>query len=312
MSRWHGWFAAVLLLCLAGCTSIPQADYGTKNLAGVPDRQELTETPFYPQEAYQCGPAALATVFGSAGVVRSPQDLKDEVYLPQRQGSLQPEMLATARRAGLLAYLLEPQPRALLQEVAAGHPVVVLQNLRFKMLPQWHYAVVVGYDLGNGSIVLRSGSERRLTMSIADFDRSWAKSDRWAFVALPPDRLPATVREDDFVEAATTLERADPAAARRAYQTALAAWPQNLIARIASGNVAYHLHQLDVAQAEYQQATIDHPDSADAWNNLAQVLYEMGKWQQARDTAKRAVSIGGPRLKMYESTLLNIEAGAAR
>lgn len=309
---WRGWFALLLLLGLTGCASYPLADYGKASTWQAPDRQELTETPFYPQEAYQCGPAALATVLGSAGVVRSPQDLKDEVYLPQRKGSLQPEMLAAARRAGLLAYPLEPQPDALLQEVAAGHPVVVLQNLRFNYLPQWHYAVVVGYDLGTGRIVLRSGREKRLMMSIGDFDRSWAKAQRWAFVALPPDRLPATVSEDSFVAAAAALERASPAAARRAYQTALEAWPQNLVARIASGNAAYKLRQLDAAQAEYRQATVDHPDAADAWNYLAQVLYEMGKWQPAREAARRAVAIGGPRLKTYESTLTMIETSSAR
>lgn len=310
MPAWRSWLLVALLL-LAGCGGIPQADYRAAGPAQLPQRFELSQTPFYPQDEYQCGPAALATVLGSAGVVRSPQELKDEVYLPERQGSLQPEMLATARRSGLLAYQLAPQPAALLQEVAAGNPVVVLQNLRLDMLPQWHYAVVVGYDLNDESIVLRSGREKRLTMTIADFDRSWAKSERWAFVVLPPERLPATAREEDFVASAAALERSRPEAASRAYQSALARWPQNLVARIGSGNAAYRQHRLDEAQMQYRQATLDHPEAADAWNNLAQVLYETGQRQPAREAAQRAVAIGGPRLKLYESTLMQIEAGAA-
>jgi len=303
-------FVAVLLSCLAGCATLSRPEYGTGLLPPVPERAELVDVPFHPQDQYQCGPAALATVLASVGVARSPEQLENEVYLPQRQGSLQPEMLGAARRAGVLPYRLEALPNALLREVAAGHPVVVLQNLRLEFLPQWHYAVVVGYDLTEGSIVLRSGRERRLVMRIEDFDRSWVKAERWAFVALPPDRLPATAREADFVAAAAALERVSPANARRAYQTALTAWPRNLFARIAMGNVAYHLGELDAAQAEYRQATADHPDAADAWNNLAQVLYEIGKPQEARDAAMRAVAIGGPRLEIYESTLATIRTRA--
>jgi tetratricopeptide (TPR) repeat protein len=221
-------------------------------------------------------------------------------------------MLGAARRAGVLPYRLEALPNALLREVAAGNPVVVLQNLRLDFLPQWHYAVVVGYDLTEGSIVLRSGRERRLVMHIDEFDHSWVKAERWAFVALPPDRLPATAREADFVAAAAALERVSPHNARRAYETALIAWPKNLFARIAMGNVAYRLRELDAAQAEYRQATIDHPDAADAWNNLAQVLYEIGKLREAQEAATRAVVIGGPRLETYESTLATIEASVVR
>jgi tetratricopeptide (TPR) repeat protein len=304
--------AAVLSLYLAGCATVPPPEYGTRLPQRLPERVDLVEVPFHPQDRYQCGPAALATVLGSAGVERTPQQLEDEVYLPRLHGSLQPEMLGAARRAGVLPYRLEAQPNDLLREVAAGNPVVVLQNLRLDILPQWHYAVVVGYDLTEASIALRSGRERRLVMRIEDFDRSWARAGRWAFVALPPDRLPATAREADFVAAAADLERVSPANARRAYQTALGAWPQNLFARIALGNVAYRMRQLDVAQAEYRQATVDNPNAADAWNNLAQVLYETGKLREARDAAKRAVDIGGPRMELYASTLATIEAKVVR
>jgi hypothetical protein len=83
-------------------------------------------------------------VFHSAGLNIEPGQLKDALYLTDKQGSLQVEMLATARRHGLLAYLLQPELQALLTEVAAGNPVVVLQNLGLSWYPVWHYAVVIG------------------------------------------------------------------------------------------------------------------------------------------------------------------------
>lgn len=312
----QAWVLRALLVVsvgLPGCASLPHPGYGSALPQALPQRVELVEVPFHPQQDYQCGPAALATVLGSAGVSRTPEQLVDEVYLPQRQGSLQLEMLGATRRAGLLPYRLEATPQALLAELAAGHPVVVLQNLRFAAfpLPQWHYAVVVGYDRAERSFVLRSGQDRRLLMGFDEFDRSWARADRWAFVALPPERLPATAREQDFVAAATVLERASPAAAAQAYRTALKAWPGQRVARLALGNQAYRERKLPEAEVQYHQATLDHPESADAWNNLAQVRHEMHQPAAAREAALQAVALGGPRLATYQATLSRIEAALA-
>lgn len=311
MKRCQVWGLRALLVAscwLSGCASLPHPGYAG---AALPQRAELVEVPFHPQQDYQCGPAALATVLGSAGVSRTPEQLVDEVYLPQRQGSLQLEMLGATRRAGLLPYRLEATPQALLAELAAGHPVVVLQNLRLDAWPQWHYAVVVGYDRTERQFVLRSGQDKRLLMGFGEFDRSWARADRWAFVALPPDRLPATAREQDFVAAATVLERASPAAAAQAYRAALKAWPGQLVARLALGNLAYREGRPAVAEAQYQQATLDHPESADAWNNLAQARHERGQQAAARSDALQAVALGGPRLAAYQATLGSIEAALA-
>lgn len=277
--------------------------------SGLPADVELSSVAFYPQTQDQCGPAALATVLHHAGVERSLDQLQADVYVPQRQGSLPLEMLGGARRAGVLPYLLKTEPQALWQEVAAGHPVVVLQNLRWDWLPLWHYAVVVGYDRDANTITLRSGDEKRLIMSVADFTSSWAKAKYWAFVALPTDQLPATATAEEFVQAAITLERVAPAQAMQAYRTALQAWPDNLQARLALGNGYYTQHDLQAAQTHYQQATRDHPNAGDAWNNLAQVLSDTAQWDAAKEAIAKAVALGGPRLGHYQITQAAITEG---
>jgi tetratricopeptide (TPR) repeat protein len=75
---------------------------------------------------------------------------------------------------------------------------------------------------------------------------------------------------------------------------------------MALGNAAYRQRQLPKAEAAYRQATLDHPDAADAWNNLAQVLHETGRSSQAVAAAQRAVALGGPRSATYQSTLASI------
>ena len=299
-----------LVIGLSGCALLAGSGPSEVFSPDLPQSAELTEVPFFPQEAYQCGPAALAMAVNFAGLARTPQQLTDEVYLPQRQGALQAEMLAATRRAGLIAYPLSPDLPTVLTEVAGGHPVVVLQNQLFDLFPRWHYAVVIGFDRSSGEVILRSGTQKRRVEALRDFDRSWAKAGRWAFVALPPGQLPATADEDRYVLAAANLERTTPQAAGDAYTAALAKWPHNAVARIALGNIAYGSHRLTEAEAQYRKATVDHPESADAWNNLAQTLHELGRNEEALLCAERAISIGGARQPIYRATLQSIRSPA--
>lgn len=300
--------ALLSIVLLAGCAAPQTGALRTQAPAELADRAELAAVPFFPQEEYQCGPAALATVLAYGGVATSPEALVPQVYLPGREGSLQTEMLAAARRHGRVAYRLEPRLENLLVEVAAGNPVIVLQNLAFDFAPLWHYAVVVGYDREREEIVLRSGVTRRLTMTLSTFERTWARSGHWSMVVLPPQRLPQTAVEDHYVAAAAALERVSAAVARTAYAAALKRWPKNLLARIGAGNTAYADKDLAAAEAAYRSATLDHPQSGDAWNNLAQVRFELGRRNEALIAARRAVALGGPRADHYRETLENIAA----
>ena len=90
---------------------------------------------------------------------------------------------------------------SLLGELAAGHPVMVLQNLGLDWYPQWHFAVAVGYDLSTNELALRSGEERRQLVSLDTFNRTWTRADHWALVVLPPDQLPATGAEAEMLSA---------------------------------------------------------------------------------------------------------------
>ncbi len=141
------------IVLLTACARSPVLSPEAERL---PERVELTDVPFFPQDAYQCGPAALATMLNQRGVLTTPGALKDRVYIPSREGSLQVEMVAAARNHEMLVYPLQPRLDAVLAEVAAGNPVLVLQNLAFDFYPQWHFAVVVGYDRRERTLILRS------------------------------------------------------------------------------------------------------------------------------------------------------------
>lgn len=299
---------ALLALGLAGCAT-PQVSSLVQHWpSDVPALSEIKEVPFYPQEEYECGPAALAMVLQTAGVAVLPEQLVEQVYLPGRKGSLQIELLAASRRNGLAAYLLQPKLEALLREVAAGNPVLVLQNLSLAFYPVWHYAVVIGFDRERNQIILRSGRSERLDMSLFTFERTWARGEYWAMVALSPTKLPITAEPARFAQSVAALERINPAAAQSAYATALKQWPTQRAMLLGAGNTAYALGQLQAAASAYQVAVQAHPDFADAWNNLAQTLLELGQQQQASLAIARAVALGGVRLSEYQRLQLQIDA----
>ncbi len=274
----------------------------------LPARRELDSVPFYPQKVFQCGPAALAMALRWSGISADPDTLAPEVFTPSRKGSLQLAMIGAARRHGRIAYPVFG-PDAVLEEVNAGHPVIVLHNLGLSWHPVWHYAVVVGYDLNQGSVLLHSGVTPRKRLSLKVFENTWARSDHWGLLVLPPTRLPATVTEHAYVSAVLGLEKASQwGAAVKGYCTALARWPDNLYARIGLGNSYYALGDKESAEAAFREATRRFPTNGSAFNNLAQVLWEQGKQQDALEAARTAVELGGPLATVYRKTLEEIQA----
>jgi tetratricopeptide (TPR) repeat protein len=233
----------------------------------------------------------MATVLTSSGLDVAPDDLVAKVYIPDRRGSLQIEMLAAARSFGRLPYVIQPALGILMAELAAGRPVLVLQNLGLKLAPVWHYAVVVGYDAGTDHFILRSGVIERRLMPALKFTRTWNASENWAMVALRPGELPAMPVEARYLQAAAGLEavgRADEAAA--AFNAAVEYWPQSLVALFGLANAYYSAGDLAKAEETYLLLLEMEPDGVAILNNLAQVLLDQGRCVDASAAIDRALA----------------------
>ena len=272
--------AAVLVL--GGCASQPQWPEGTGSSAS----HVIEGVPFHPQEAYQCGPAALATVLNYRSVATTPDELVEQVYVPERGGSLQVEMVATARAHGLLAYPLEPELGAIIREVEAGNPVLVMQNLGLDWWPQWHYAVVIGYDRGRDRVILHTDTRPRHAEPVRPFLASWERADHWAMVMTPPDQLPATAQPLPWLAAASDMEALGQLPqAEQAYRTALERWPDASAARFGLANSLYAQDETEQALPQFITLTREDPELSAGWLNLATVLARSGCPLAARQAA---------------------------
>jgi tetratricopeptide (TPR) repeat protein len=301
---------AAAVLALGGCAA-QEPRLQPLERTETPSRVELVDTPFFSQREYQCGPAALATLFASAGLAVQPDELVAEIYVPARRGSLQAEMIAATRSRGLVPYVLPPSSQALLEQVAAGRPVLVLQKTGAGPWPGWHYAVVVGFDTMAQRIVLRSGTDPRLEMSAARFLATWDRADRWALVALEPGKLPAEAGLERYMQAAAGLEAVGQReAARRAYEAAAVRWPAEALPRLGLANLAYARGDLETAEQGFRAAVERAPGDPVARNNRAAVLLNLGCPAAARREigVAAALAAGGPHEAAVAATRGDIDA----
>jgi hypothetical protein len=250
---------------------------------GARSTVELGETPFFPQDKYQCGPASLGMVLAASGAQVTPEELVPLVYIPARKGSLQVEMLAAPRKFGRLSYQLSRSLESILAELNAGRPVLVLHNYGLPVFPRWHYAVVIGYDAVSDRFILRSGEKRRQVWRPRTFMVAWHHGERWAMVVLRPGEIPASASPRLYLEAAADFERsATPADARLAFDAAVRRWPTEAVAWIGRGTAEYRAGNLAAAARDYAGALKVDGNHAGARNNLAQTLLELGCPRSAR------------------------------
>jgi len=281
----------------------------------IPDSTalELDQTPFYSQERFQCGPAALTTVLTMSGAEVTLDEIVGKVYLPGRQGSLRAELIAATRTEGRLPYIIEGTLVAILKELEAGRPVLILQNLGIAVIPRWHYAVVIGIDTELGEVVLRSGTDRRRVTAIGTFLQTWRRGDYWAMVVLRPDELPAAMNREHYFSAIAALEetgRLDEASL--AWRTARNELPNEPTALFGLANVLFALGNFAEAETTYR-ALLDLDESLiAARNNLAMTLAEQGRFDAGIEEIGIALKRNqdpalGAELRDTESTIQSMQ-----
>jgi hypothetical protein len=211
-SRVAGRLTLLLLACLclpacSGPSALQQA------LGALPERVELTGVPAFPENAYQGVPSALSSLLVQQGVDTSPGQVAKQLHLPEQQEQVQENMLKQINANGLLVYSLQPKLADVLKQVAAGYPVLVRFDQGFGLIKMPRYAVLIGYDREEQTLLLRSGSDRRWSTGFSSFDSAWQEAGAWAILLLAPVQLPAEVDAQRWLQAAETLERSGHAAA---------------------------------------------------------------------------------------------------
>jgi hypothetical protein len=278
---------------LAGCTLVPEAlDDPTADLApGRPEAVRLSGVPFHPQKGFHCGPASLASLLQWTGVEVTPEQLEGRFF--GEPADLRPDLMATVRGFGRFAYPVTGA-EALRAEIAAGHPVLILENLGVAKEPLWNCPVAVGFADGGARILVHGGDDPDKVLSRGLLERLWSDTDQWAMVVLRPGDLPATAQAETMVAAADGLQKVGRYwEAVMAYDAILSQWPGDASALMGLGASLYMLGDTTGAAQAYNAAMAAGAPSG-ARVALAVVQAEMAKTKPVARTAALPKVGSGP------------------
>lgn len=276
------WLGVLFLIGLFGLTSLsgcatPKQSQAWLQTTDAPVQFELVDVPFFPNQDYYCGPAALASMMTYQGEAVTPEQLINRLVIPAKEGTLQIELSAVARQAGWLPYQIAGDLAALEQAVVAGYPVLVLQNLGLDWAPRWHYAVVVGFDRANRHWILRSEQDPRRLTAAGVFERTWARGGYWGMVLADPAAPPPFAQARPWFQRAFDLESVGQLdAAHAAYASGYQRWPAFLPFGLALLNNYYEQQAWSAGDALLAQLWQQHQSSAQLWNNWAVWLSAQG------------------------------------
>ncbi len=166
----------VILLVVSGCAG-PEVQ--GKNGKG----DVILSVPFFPQDAYQCGPVSLAEVFNFWGSEVNPQEIAGDIFNARLNGTLSMDMLLYPRRAGFRAAAYKGGMEDIRDKIQKGYPLIVMVDFGFFVIEKNHFMVIVGYN--NDGIFAHSGKEKEEFFSYGKLERIWKKTDYWTLLIEP-------------------------------------------------------------------------------------------------------------------------------
>ncbi|MBM4333067.1 MAG: peptidase C39 family protein [Deltaproteobacteria bacterium] len=143
----------------------------------------IENVPFFPQEAYQCGPASLAGVLNFWGLKVSPEEIAADIYSKAAQGTLDVDMVFYAERKGLQARQYQGGWEDFKKSIDSGIPLIILVDYGFWVYQQNHFMVVIGYD--ENAVIAHSGKERNKVFPRGIFLKTWERANFWTLQITP-------------------------------------------------------------------------------------------------------------------------------
>ncbi|EPR43710.1 hypothetical protein dsx2_2137 [Desulfovibrio sp. X2] len=171
--------AVCLLLCACATHSLPP-DFTPPGGSRI-----VADAPFYAQEDYQCGPAALATAMATAGDPVTPDEIAKAIFRPEARGTLNLDMALYPRTRGHATRWFSGTVHDLVSAVDQGRVLVVMVNYGLREVSFDHFLAVTGY--APGGVIVNDGSRRNHLVPWDDFWADWSDAGRWTLEILPKD-----------------------------------------------------------------------------------------------------------------------------
>ena len=132
----------------------------------------ISDVPFFRQTKYNCGPAALASVYNFLGVSQAVEEISRRIYTRAQKGSLNLQLLIDAREQGLTATMYSGSFQRIKDAINEETPLILMISAGGDSL---HYVVVVGYEgYDLATIVVHDGYEPYKKYKREMLERKWS------------------------------------------------------------------------------------------------------------------------------------------
>ncbi|HXY55387.1 MAG TPA: C39 family peptidase [Nitrospirota bacterium] len=172
----------VAAIVISGCA--------TRNFSeirpGIEGRGHYIEgVPFYRQQEYSCGPAALASVLAFWGRPANLEQITAAVYIPKLRGTLPMDMENFMRDAGFETFSAAGTLEEVKTHIRAERPVICMLDLGFGLYRQPHYVTVLGFDDVNALLIVHDGLQANRVISYDAFKKEWSRAGFWMLAVRP-------------------------------------------------------------------------------------------------------------------------------
>jgi tetratricopeptide (TPR) repeat protein len=131
----------------------------------------IADVPFYRQTKYNCGAAALATVYDFLDVPQTVEEISKRIYNREQKGSLNLQLLIDAREQGLTATMYSGSFQQIKDAVDEEIPLILMISAGGDSL---HYVVAVGYEGDDlATILVHDGYEPHKKYKRDILDSQW-------------------------------------------------------------------------------------------------------------------------------------------
>jgi len=273
-----------------------------------PSATVIPQMPMLKWGIESCGAGSLATVLQHYGDTTSMQQW-DSTLPKMRGGVMTIDMLLAARGKGFDAQLVTGTPDSIATELQNGRPVILMLQVVDSpghAYDFFHYIVADGIDTQRNLIRTQWGDKQARWVSLEKLEKPWSGGGHAAIVIRP---LSADDQVRQALRSAIVLEddgKVAEAAAK--YREILASHPDSSVAWTDLGNAEEKLGDKKAAEDAFRKALDADPASRDALNNLAWLLYQEKRLDEAESYARKALSQPGPDSYLVLDTLARVLA----
>jgi len=252
-----------------------------------------------------CGAGALSSVLQHYG---DPIPMEEwDAKLPKTRGGVMSiDLVLGARQRGFDANLVTGDASLLEAELRDGRPVILmLQVIQApgKGYDFFHYIVIDGFDPQRNLYRTQFGDGTSRWARLERLEPAW-KPTRYATIVIRP----ADPNAESLRAAVRLEEEGKYALAAQSYREILQKDPKSLLAWTNLGNAEMQLSRPQAAEEAFRKALELKPDAADTLNNLAWLLYEQKRVDEAEPIARKAATTKAPDAWTRLDTLARILA----